>query len=565
MRSFVVTFLLVGCGTVGGGSSPDAPGGGDGGGGDGGADGPPGAMVTLDVSVDGTGAGMIVSEPAGVSCPGTCAADFPSGTAVTLRATPNGGSSFSGFLAPCPGLLPCELALDANTSVRAGFNLSGEFRAVRALASATGPVIAHAAAFDAMGNVYAVGFFAGTLTVAGSSISNPNAPPDVNVFVAKLALPDLSVVWLKQYGSASGNDNAFAVAVGPAGNPVVGGNFFGTVDFGGAPFVRTATSSNDGFVLALNDDGSTRWVRHIPGSGTETVSALTVGPGGNVVAGGSFTGSVDVGSGTLGTRGSADLFVAEYAAADGAFHWETHAGTPGSDIANGLAMLGTDVIATGVFGDGAENLSLSADGFTITRIGSLDIWAARLMGTNGQTVWGRAMGGSLEDFGTGIAADSQGNVYVTGSFTGTASFGNPSMTLTAAAQDPFLVKLMGGDGALVWQRRWGGSSFDKGQAVGVDPLGHVSVTGRMSGTSTIGDTTVITQGEDGYALKLDGDNRQIFGIQVGGAMSDVGRGLAVGPFGQVVVVGRYNGAWATPPLPAPADPGNDGFIVLYGP
>jgi hypothetical protein len=219
----------------------------------------------------------------------------------------------------------------------------------------------------------------------------------------------------------------------------------------------------------------------------------------------------------------------------------------------------------GTFGNGIDNLSFSADGYTIPRVGSLDIWVGRFVGTGGTTVWAKSLGGSSEDFGSGCAADPQGDLYVTGSFTGTASFGDPSLTLTAAGQDPFVVKLAGADGALRWQRRWGGSSFDKGQAVGVDPLGHASVTGRMSGTSTIGDTTVIAQGEDGYALKLDGDNRQIFGIQVGGAMSDVGRGLAVGPFGQVAVVGRYNGAWTTPPLPAPTDPGNDGFIVLYGP
>ena len=37
------------------------------------------------------------SNPSGISCPGTCAADFATGTTVTLTATPTNGSTFNGL------------------------------------------------------------------------------------------------------------------------------------------------------------------------------------------------------------------------------------------------------------------------------------------------------------------------------------------------------------------------------------------------------------------------------------------------------------------------------------
>jgi hypothetical protein len=82
------------------------------------------AAVTLNVAKAGTGGGSVVSVPAGISCGATCAVSAPSGTAVTLTATPNSGSTFAGWSGACSGTGACVITLSAATSVTATFNVA---------------------------------------------------------------------------------------------------------------------------------------------------------------------------------------------------------------------------------------------------------------------------------------------------------------------------------------------------------------------------------------------------------------------------------------------------------
>lgn len=90
--------------------------------------------VQLTVSVDASKAsGTIVSEPAGISCPGTCTASFDEGTTVTLVAHAGSGSRLEGWGGACSGVQECTVVPDGSRTVSATFG-----RATRTLAVSVG-------------------------------------------------------------------------------------------------------------------------------------------------------------------------------------------------------------------------------------------------------------------------------------------------------------------------------------------------------------------------------------------------------------------------------------------
>jgi hypothetical protein len=83
-----------------------------------------GGEPTITVSFAGAGAGIVTSTPDGLSCASTdvsCVASFPTGTPVTLTATPVGTSVFGGWTGGCTGGT-CTLVLQDDTTVTATFN-----------------------------------------------------------------------------------------------------------------------------------------------------------------------------------------------------------------------------------------------------------------------------------------------------------------------------------------------------------------------------------------------------------------------------------------------------------
>jgi hypothetical protein len=73
------------------------------------------------VMKEGSGRGTVISSPGGITCGGTCAADFVGQTVVTLSAEPDSTSDFEGWSGPCQGTGPCTLSVNATHAVTASF------------------------------------------------------------------------------------------------------------------------------------------------------------------------------------------------------------------------------------------------------------------------------------------------------------------------------------------------------------------------------------------------------------------------------------------------------------
>ncbi len=77
----------------------------------------------LAVSKSGAGTGAVTSSPAAIDCGATCLADLQFNRVVTLNATPDGSSVFTGWSGDCSGTGACELTMDRAHSVTANFAL----------------------------------------------------------------------------------------------------------------------------------------------------------------------------------------------------------------------------------------------------------------------------------------------------------------------------------------------------------------------------------------------------------------------------------------------------------
>jgi hypothetical protein len=71
-----------------------------------------------------SGLGRVVSDPPGISCPGTCAAEFPAFSTVRLHAKPEKGEKLLTWGGDCRSpTRSCRLYMDGEKIVQASFSV----------------------------------------------------------------------------------------------------------------------------------------------------------------------------------------------------------------------------------------------------------------------------------------------------------------------------------------------------------------------------------------------------------------------------------------------------------
>jgi hypothetical protein len=82
---------------------------------------PVGLTYTLTVGKDGAGGGAVTSDPSGIDCGSDCSEPYLSGTSVTLTASADGDSTFTGWSGACSGAGDCTVTMSAARSASATF------------------------------------------------------------------------------------------------------------------------------------------------------------------------------------------------------------------------------------------------------------------------------------------------------------------------------------------------------------------------------------------------------------------------------------------------------------
>jgi hypothetical protein len=349
-------------------------------------------------------------------------------------------------------------------------------------------------AVDAAGNIYLAGTFQGTATFGGATLNAAGGADDDDVFVAKLN-PASGFEWARRAGGV-GRDGGYTLALNAAGTLFVGGEITGAAAF--AETVVEVGANWQAFIAAYNAAGTLQWVKTTTSTDTDNsvfINALTLDPQGNLIAVGSFTGTVNFGTNiknALPKGLNFDVFVGKFSSSNGSEIWVQTAG-------------GTDIdMATCVATDATGRIFLAGNFFgsitfptqpTLTAVGGSsdrDVFVASYS-ASGNVRWANKGGGAADwDEAYAIAVDPQNNVHVGGQFFSAAAFGSFLLT-SAGGYDGFIVKYDNG-GPLLNAVRFGGTGGESCNALNVNTYGEVYAAGYFSATATFGTATLTAPG-----------------------------------------------------------------------
>lgn len=169
----------------------------------------------------------------------------------------------------------------------------------------------------------------------------------------------------------------------------------------------------------------------------------------------------------------------------------------------------------------------------INRSGGDDVFLSKY-DASGNLVWQRMLGSSGSAEGYGIAIDSQDNVVVVGQVDGELA-GNDLF----AGQDSFAVKF-DNSGDRLWTRQLDSLAQDAATGVTIDGNDDIFISGYASGVFTSGQTH--GGGRDAYVARLSGDNGSLAAAtQYGGAGNETASAVAMADDGNVLVAGEEDG------------------------
>jgi hypothetical protein len=187
---------------------------------------------------------------------------------------------------------------------------------------------------------------------------------------------------------------------------------------------------------------------------------------------------------------------------------------------------------------------------TLVSMGGTDVYISKL-DASGNFIWIKQIGGTGNEFATGMALDASGNIYITGGVQNTVTDFDPSsgnyMITSSGFAGNFYVCKLDASGNFLWANETAGSS----NAIAVDNAGNVYTTGGFGGsvdfdpgvgTYTL---TTVSNDEDIFVRKLDASGNFVWAKQMGSPTtnpsSNRGNAIAVDASGNVYTTGFFAG------------------------
>jgi hypothetical protein len=297
-----------------------------------------------------------------------------------------------------------------------------------------------------------------------------------------------------------------------------------------------------GWSMAANS--SWVWTRQAGTMNTEEVQGIGTDNSGNIYVTGSYLHlPLILGSDTLSNNGLYDIFLIKYNSA-GVIQWAKRAGGSNADWSSGIQVNGNgEIFLTGNF----FSNTITFDNTTLINSssnGSSDIFAVKF-DSNGNVIWAKKAGGPGEDRSKGIAADANGNVFVTGYFNSQIfNFGNsPVSNITNDSSDVFIIKY-DQTGNESWALNAGGNDNVIATSIAVDAASNIVICGYFKSQDVSFGNAVLTNtssdSSDIFVTKIDNNGNVLWAKKGGGNRNDFASSLTTDNKNNVYVTGNYS-------------------------
>ncbi len=275
----------------------------------------------------------------------------------------------------------------------------------------------------------------------------------------------------------------------------------------------------------------------IEGMNNETSSILEMTESGEQLIGGVFSNDISFQTINAESEGQDDIYLFKLDP-QGQLDWAL---TGGSIIDDELQALGLDADGNLYLG-GTYWFEANFGNFQLSNDIGKAIFILKL-DPNGQIIWSKSLtGDGLREL-SDLAVAENGDLVVTGFFSGQLSL-NATQVLEASGDSDVFFARFSANGDLQWSQQGGGSSNTRGVALAYLPNGDIAASGIFDGTMDIDGSTIVSGSNDWdvFNLRLGQEDGSLQWLRRAGSVFDqFVRDLDVDMEGNIYITGSLSG------------------------
>lgn len=302
------------------------------------------------------------------------------------------------------------------------------------------------------------------------------------------------------------------------------------------------------------DCGEHVWSKHFGDVGAQDFERIAIDPKGNLLVLGSPAKKIKLGDTVFMNQGA---YLAKFDAA-GNHIWSKSFGPTEYAKTTGLAVdASSNIIITGYF---AGNLDFGNG--PLSNTGAEDTFLVKF-DTDGNLHWEKHFGSAMKfQHAQSVAADSQGNILLTGYFEGSPNFGGGPLG-NLGGKDAFVVKFSAA-GDYIWSKRFGDTGDEIGWSIATDSQNNVLLAGEFDLTTNFGGPAVSSAGlSDFFVVKLNPDGDWVWNRTFGNVDDQSQIRVITTPGDRVVIVGAFTKTMNFGDGPKTSIGGLDAFTAVF--